>query len=425
VVGVTATVIYFPIMEKQLTFVTCALMIMASSALLLGCGGGSSESDADIKIGALFDLSGPGQDLGSFSKAAAEQAIGEAAGRGVSISLTVVDTGSDPARAEQGLQRLLDSGISVVIGPQTSSEARQILPTANSSGALVVSSGSTASSLAIQGDALFRLVPTDVVESSAVFELMKTRGVRSFVTVGRDDAGNQGLVNSLNEYARGGRYATQPTVTYASSQTDGFDAVAHQVVSAITAARRAGTVGVFVAGFDEVSNLLAALSNEPSAAGVGFYGGDGSAQVSSIVSDDAAATFARQSGGVPSALTTIPVENLTEADAITKAIGGDEPNAFALGVYDAVGIIEAASQIVSINPLSERQRFALAAQGYNGVSGTIFLDDAGDRVSAPYAFWGICNGLSETSEWTRIGDWVPSSASSQRGSARYYGCPVL
>ena len=180
-------------MKRAFPQAIIGLFFLASTVCSIGCGGGSSDSDeAAIRIGALLDLSGPGRDLGNLSKGAIEQAIAEAAGRGMSISLRVIDTGSDPARAAEGLQLLVDAGITTVIGPQTSSEARQILPIANASGALIVSTGSTASALSIAKDSLYRLVPTDVVESNAVYELMRARGDTSFVTVSRQDTGNQG-----------------------------------------------------------------------------------------------------------------------------------------------------------------------------------------------------------------------------------------
>jgi branched-chain amino acid transport system substrate-binding protein len=412
-------------MKRAFPQTLISMFFLASTVCSIGCGGGSNDSDEGaIRIGALLDLSGPGRDLGNLSKGAIEQAIDEAAGRGKSISLRVVDTGSDPARAAEGLTLLVDAGITTVIGPQTSSEARQILPIANASGVLIVSTGSTASALSIAKDSLYRLVPTDVVESSAVYELMRARGDSSFVTVGREDTGNQGLVSSLRTYATAGGYATQPGISYPTTQIDSFQGVSAQVANAISLGSRKGRVGVFVAGFDEVANLLAAIGEESGTANVSFYGGDGSAQVDSIVSNSAAASFAYQADGFPSALTTIPSDSLGEAQRVTDAIGGTEPNAFALGAYDAVGILEKAYELVGPATWTLMDRFSRAAEGYQGVTGTILLDASGDRISAPYAFWGVCPGVDgEGYRWVRIGSWVPTSASSQRGVASFSGCP--
>lgn len=404
-----------------------SLIIFLSSAFLVtvvgGCGGGSDDSPPDFTIGALLDLSGVGSSLGEETRAAIYQAVDEANARGVSIAVEVRDSQSDPSAAAAGAQELISQGITTIIGPQSSSQLAQVLPIANAAGVLVISTGSTASSLAIANDAAYRLVPTDKVESSAVFALMSARDRTTIVTVGRADTGNQGLVTSLNSYARAAGRSTQPPITYSTSQTSDFGGVAEQVASAVTAASRGGAskVGVFIAGFGEVSELLSAMAAEPMLQGVALYAGDGSAQVSSITATATAAGFASQVDALPSALTTIPAENMAEAISITQAMGSQEPNAFALAAYDAVQIVEKASQIVSIDSIYDR--FVQAADGFQGVTGTIELDGAGDRVSAPYAFWGVCSSESNGAfEWRQVGNWVPSSPTSQTGTARYVGC---
>jgi branched-chain amino acid transport system substrate-binding protein len=408
-----------------------AVVVGCLALIALGCGGSSSSnSTPSITIGALVDLSGVGSSLGNETLKAIYQAVDEAEARGVTIAVEVRDSQSDPAAAAQGAQELIDRGITTIIGPQSSSQVSQVLPIANAAGALVISTGSTASSLVIANDAVYRLVPTDKVESSAVFALMSARGRSSFVTVGRADAGNQGLINSLNGYARSAGRVTQPSVSYPTSQTAGFEGIAQQVAAAVQEASRGGAsrVGVFIAGFGEVSELLSSMASNGGLEDVALYAGDGSAQVDSVISNGTSAAFASKVDALPSALTTIPRENATEALRITQAMGGTEPNAFALGAYDAVGIIERSLDIVTVQTVSGTpslyDRFEVAANGYSGVTGTIELDAAGDRVSAPYAFWGVCvteggGGFG----WAPVAEWVPNSPTSQTGNARYFGCP--
>jgi ABC-type branched-subunit amino acid transport system substrate-binding protein len=105
------------------------------------------------------------------------------------------------------------------------------------------------------------------------------------------------------------------------------------------------------------------MSVEPTLQGIALYAGDGSAQVSSITDSSTAADFASQVDALPSALTTVPAENMAEAISITKAMGGQEPNAFALAAYDAVQIIEKASQIVSIDSIQVTESRRLMPSG--------------------------------------------------------------
>ena len=55
-------------------------------------------------------------------------------------------------------------GVRIIVGPQSSSEVAAIQPLANAEGVLVVSQGSTASSLAMPNDNVFRFVPNDHIE---------------------------------------------------------------------------------------------------------------------------------------------------------------------------------------------------------------------------------------------------------------------
>ena len=80
--------------------------------------------------------------------------------------LDVYNTNLEPEKALTGLKALAKKGAKIVIGPQSSSEVAAIKDEAESLDVLVVSQGSTASSLAIPDDNVFRFVPTDHVEGA-------------------------------------------------------------------------------------------------------------------------------------------------------------------------------------------------------------------------------------------------------------------
>lgn len=415
-------------MNKNCHNLLSAALITFSLSLSAGCGGGGSDSssvgspNADIRVAALFDLSGPGQTLGQASQAAVNEAVELSFGRGVNVSVRYYDTQSDPAKAQEALDEALVDGISIFLGPQTSSEARQILATANSAGALVISQGSTSSALAIANDALYRMVPTDRVEARAIYDLAVSRGASAFITVNRDDTGNQGLANSFTKYARNGKREVLGNLQYPTTQTTEFSSLATELAKMV-AASRGNRIAVFLAGFDEVSEVLSACAAQPSLAGVAFYGGDGSALATSVTSNGTAAQFGSAAGLFPNALSTIPAEFMGLAEEITAAYGGDQVNAFALAAFDALNILSDAYELnPEFNtPGVRRTAFAEAADGYQGVTGDIELDQAGDRASGAYAFWGICAG-SSTLNWGQVASWKPHSPTSVSGTASFTGC---
>jgi branched-chain amino acid transport system substrate-binding protein len=324
------------------------------------------------------------------------------------------------------MQVLLEKGIRVFVGPSSSSQAQAVLPAANAAGALVVSESSTAQSLAIPNDALYRMCPTSLVEVQATADLITSQGLRAIVTVNRADVGNTELVTALRPKLSAAGIALQPPIVYQTDHGSDFTDVAEAVGAAVTAAGgAAGGVGVYVAGFDEVADLLADSRSIPSLQGVPFFGSDGVSQNPDIVSSAGPAFFSAEADGVPSPNLGIPVDKLPEAQRIMSGTGQTMPDGFALAAYDAVMIM--ANAFISDPSFGgggpdDRKAFVRAANGYSGVTGTVQLNAAGDRASAAYTFWGVCyiDGLHN---WYGVGSWTPASPSSTSGTISYLGCP--
>jgi branched-chain amino acid transport system substrate-binding protein len=408
--------------------------LLATTALIsVGCGGDDSSSDTttttaggdgsttEVTFGALLDLSGPGKSLGEASRSALEAAVEQARADGVEVTLDVRDSRSDPETALQEMEALHHAGVRVVIGPQTSSEAREVLQYSNDNGMLVISQGSTAGSLAIDGDALYRMIPTDQVEGAASGDLIADQGPVKVITVNRDDTGNQGLVDAVSKTveARGGTAIDGPT--YPTEGAD-WSSVVGEISQLVDQNEGEQPVVVYVAGFDEVAELLAAADARSELAEIAFYGGDGSAKVAPIIDDAAAARFAAgPARGFPSPLPTIDDDAVAPPEALSSALPSPDPLAFA--AYDA--LIIAAEAVAEVGADAEgaplRQAFAAAAAGHRGVSGTIDLDAAGDRATMPFAFWGVCD-VDGTFEWRDLGTWVPPTTAGEAGVIAYLGC---
>ena len=104
------------------------------------------------------------------------------------------------AGSKKGARRYQGPGStrsSDVIGPQSSAEVARIKPYADANNILVISQGSTASSLAIPGDNILRFCPNDTREAEALVALLQHDGIRAIVPLWRNDAGNNGLHDSV------------------------------------------------------------------------------------------------------------------------------------------------------------------------------------------------------------------------------------
>jgi len=390
-----------------------ALLALAGA---LGCddSGTIPRIDNEIVLGGVFSLTGNWSSLGVTSKAAMELAVEDvnawAAGRGVTFRADVRDTKLEPAAALAAVQSLRDAGVQVVIGPQSSAELAVLKPYVDANPLLVVSQSSTAGTLAVKGDRIFRFTPADSLEGVAISARMWGDGIRAVVPIWRADAGNQGLhtatsarMSALGGSVWGGAEYAAASANYAAA----VSTVGAQVREALDA-HPAAQVAVYLAGFDEVADVFAAAAADPVLASVRWYGADGIAQSGALLASPAAVAFAEKVG-FPApvfGLDYSAAEKWQPVAARIQARAGSAPDAFALGVYDAVWVAAqaylAAPRPVSIEGLTSR--FETAAGSFHGATGWTALNEVGDRRYANFDFWAIRpSGASHA--WVRVGGY--------------------
>jgi branched-chain amino acid transport system substrate-binding protein len=351
-----------------------------------------------LVVGGLLDLSSGWTSLGRASRVTLGLAAADVnarlakAGEPLRVRLELVDVRGRPSEAVRQLRRLAGQGVRVFVGPESSAEVRAVRSAAGSLGVLVVSQGSTAHSIALAGDNVFRLVPDDRREAEALVALLKRDRIRALAPIWRDDAGNAGLVKSLSSRFKG---VVSAGVSYGTGKPDfaaKVTALRRQVVA--LEARKIGNVAVYLAGFDEVVDLFHAASTDAMLGSVPWYGSDGVALTTRLVKDARAAAFAN-ARGYPNptlGLDSTAARRSADLRRRVRAKLGSRPDAFALTTYDALQIVARAAEqtggVIQIRPF--RRAFAKVAHGYQGVTGTIVLNAAGDRAYGSYDFWAVC-----------------------------------
>lgn len=401
-----------------------ALAAMAVMLVAAACDDSTGVDRRDVTIGGIFSLTGTWSSLGVTSKAAMELAVedanAQAAGTGITFRADIRDSRLEPTTALSAVQSLRDDGVKIIIGPQSSAELAAIKPYVDANPVLVVSQSSTAGSLAIAGDHIYRFTAADSLEGVASAALAYGDGIRTLIPVWRADAGNQGLhVATRRAFAaRGGSVSTG--VEYAATSTSftaTMAALATQVRTA-RAARPASEVGVYLAGFDEITDVFTAATADSVLASVRWYGADGIAQSSALTARPAAVAFAQRVGGFPSALFGLDLTARASWEPIAARIrqrAGSDPDAFALAVYDAVRVAALAYMTsregVDVDSLAAR--YAEAAGSYHGATGWAALNAAGDRRYADFDFWAI-RPSGASSAWTRVAGYETRSGTLTR-----------
>ena len=364
----------------------------------------------EIVIGALFSLTGNWNTLGRTGQEAFNQAADlinskmKSGGDSLRIKVAVEDTKMDPELALAALKDLEKKGARIILGPQSSAEVLKIKPYADEHGLIIISPSSTAHALAISGDNIFRFCPDDVWEGRAVAALMWQDGVRNFISLGRYDAGNSGLMVSTNNAfaALGGRLIGG--VRYGTDFEKDFAAELKYLEEKVRQAKPqfGGSLAIYAAGFDELAGFFdQAAAGHPALAEVPWYGSDGLAWSRELIKDKIAAEFAEKTG-LPNPVFGLPDKYrekwLPVAQRI-KAKTGLEPDAFALSVYDSA--IVAALAILGADDQASaaglRESLTAEAAAYVGITGPTALNEAGDRASGDFDFWAIRQG-----DWQKV-----------------------
>ena len=410
-----------PSFTRRVCTITAAVALALAGTA--GCEGTTAVDSDEVTIGGIFSLTGNWSTLGKTSQAALELAVEDAnhhaAGRGITFRADVRDTKLDPALALSAVQALRAAGVQVVIGPQSSAELAAIQSYVDDNPLMVVSQSSTAGSLAVAGDRIFRFTAADSLEGVATAALMWADGIRAVVPVWRADAGNQGLHTATRRAftARGGTVSTgvgygTTATTFAATVTT----LGTQVRQAL-AARPASQVGVYLAGFDEVADLFAAAAADPVLASVRWYGADGIAQSTALTGRPAAVAFA-ETVGFPAALFGLDFTARASWEPVATRIqqrAGIAPDAFALAVYDAARVAAlaylASPDDVHVDSLAAR--FVEVAATYHGTTGWTALNAAGDRAFADFDFWAI-RPSGGTHAWTRVAGYETRSGTLSR-----------
>ena len=381
-------------------------ILLAVTALLAICFAfqscGKKDAKRTISVVGLFSLTGNWSSLGLASKSALEIASDDinqyltSKNINYGMKFTINDTKLDAELAKSYFTKAKNEGAKFIIGPQSSAELAALKPLSDDAQLLVISQGSTAGSLGIPDDAIFRFCPPDKIEGAAMATTIYNRGFRGLVTVARDDAGNKGLQTTTGaEFTKKGGQ-TVVIAPYAATGANYSTLVAaiKTQVNTLTGLHSADKVGVYLASFDEGVEIFKLAAADPALNSVKWFGGDGVALSTALLSNSTAADFAIKSGffapsfGLPTA---------TEAQwkpiaARIKAKTGVEPDAFALAAYDAAWTIAYTLEATSgsiIDFANMKNKFITQANARTGITGPTIIDANGDRAAGTFDYFGI------------------------------------
>ncbi len=351
----------------------------------------AAQKPKEYIIGATIPLTGELTSVAAQWKNALDMGIEElneevaSYGINAKFKLVILDDKTKDEEALKNIQTLYQAGVRIVLGPAASSQVKAVKAFADENKIVVFSPSSTAPTLAIPDDYIFRNVGSDAVQAKALAKLVWEEGVKKVVVFHRDDEYGLAFANFF-EKAFSELGGTAISLKYATGLPDYASEVA-QLSSKIS---QEGAEGVVMITFDtDGANILSHAKDDPVLTKVRWFSSEGVHGTPELTTPEVA-QFLNSVGFYG----TRPVfkENPLYREFVKKFVSkyGVEPPVFTANLYDSLFI--SAWAILKAGEYSGpaiKDALPKVASHYYGVSGWCVLDEAGDRLIQDYAIWTV------------------------------------
>jgi branched-chain amino acid transport system substrate-binding protein len=246
--------------------VAAAVASLAAAALVLsGCAaetsneGSGDGGDLILPIGTALPLTGNLAYLGPPEEAGVGLAVEEinAADKGIQITVEYGDSGDTDNKAyETTIPRLINSGVSAIIGAASSGTSLQFIDQVVGAGIIQFSPANTSAELTTydDNDLYFRTAPSDTLQGEVLGNLIAEDGNETLGMIVINDSYGTGLAGFVKDAfeAAGGEVVAEPL--YNTGDTNFSSQIAEVLAQSPDA--------VLVVAFDEILTILPALLSD-------------------------------------------------------------------------------------------------------------------------------------------------------------------
>jgi len=307
----------------------------------------------------------------------------EKLGAGWNLKMVSEDSATSPVIALEKLQVLNAKGIKLVVGPETSSNIRNIKGYSDSNNMLLISCCSSAPALAIPNDSVFRLVPDDSNQGVALAKLIQHEGIEVLVPVWRGDTWGDGLSDATTSsfVKRGGIIDEGVRYNPESPEFSASTSLLAEKVQGYIDEYGTEKVAVLFLGFAEILQFTQSAHEHDVLDDVRWFGPGANTKEHKLIDDPIGLEFSTntQFTTVQVAVTKNPIYERVQAHLTEKL--GRTPNTFVHSSYDAVWVIGLAMlQTQSTDVSIIKAIIPDIAEHYYGAIGSTKLNEAGEEL---------------------------------------------
>jgi ABC-type branched-subunit amino acid transport system substrate-binding protein len=386
----------------------------------------------EFVVGAILPFTGSFSSIGKSVKVALEKAeydvnkYFEDINSSSHFTLLMADSKTSPEESLVAIKRLHENGAKIVVGPSIGDTVNTAKEYADANNIILISYSSTSSLLSIEGDNLFRLVPDDTNQGKIVAERMISDGIKVIVPIWRGGIyGNELYKSTKSNFEKlGGE--VEEGINY-KPYTGKFATSLHRInflmwnqaleklnaiVSDAVKKYGANSVGVYVISVDEITPILIQSTLYEDLGKVRWYGSDKIAQNHQITKNVDSASFAMKVN-LSNPLYSIDSESKKFHDlkeVLEKQLHEVGSITYPALAYDSYWIaslsLDKNSTLNHDNNENLTRSFkeivVETAESFDGISGKIKLNKAGDRIGGNYDFWIVAKDKDTQSyEWEK------------------------
>jgi ABC-type branched-subunit amino acid transport system substrate-binding protein len=388
----------------------------------------------EFVVGAILPLTGSFSSIGKSIKVALEKAeydvnkhFEDINSSSLSPHFNLLMANSKTSREDSlaAIKKLHENGAKIIVGPAISSTVDAAREYADANNIILISYSSTSPLLSIEGDNLFRLVPDDTYQGKIVAERMISDGIKVIVPIWRGEIyGNELYKSTKSHFEKlGGK--VEEGINY-KPYTGKFATSLHRInflmwnqeleklnviVSDAVKKYGANSVGVYVISFDEITPILIQSPLYENLGKVRWYGSDKIAQNHQITKNVDSASFAMKVN-LSNPLYSIDSESKKSHDlkeVLEKQLHEVSSITYPAIAYDAYWIAALSlDKNSTFNYGNEnltksfKEIIVETAESFDGISGKIKLNKAGDRIAGNYDFWIVAKDKDTQSyEWEK------------------------
>ncbi|WP_349763904.1 ABC transporter substrate-binding protein [Fusobacterium sp. SYSU M8D902] len=358
-------------MKKIITFLTTIF-------ILTGCGDSNVQQDnSSIKIGGMGPLTGSaaiyGTSIENGAKLAFEEINSNGGVLGKKLEYISLDEKADPIEAVNAYNKLIDSGVSAIIGSVTSKSTLAVAEIASQDGIPMITPTATQIDITKEGSSVFRTCFTDPYQGSVLAKFSKDKLNAKTAAI---------LVNTSSDYSDG---ITKAFIAQANKEgitivaKEGYSENDKDFKAQLTKIKGENPDVLMIPEYYEQSALIATQAREVGIKST-FIGPDGWDGIIKAL-DPSAYTTVDNSYFTNHYSSEDQNERLQAFLTKYRDTYKEEPTAFSALAYDTVYVLKSA--IESANSVDKNELVeAIKKTDLDGITGHLTFDKNNNPVKA-------------------------------------------